>query len=82
VEDAIAALREATAGEDVDRIRQLIEPLNQAVLRFGEAPRRTGDGDGQQQARREKPQAEPGAEPGVVDAEFEEVDDERRRRPQ
>jgi molecular chaperone DnaK len=72
IEQAIAAVKEAMKGEDVQRIRQSVERLGQASQRLSEA----------------LSQAEPAAsgsrsssesDPGVVDAEFEEVDKRDRK---
>jgi len=68
VEQAVSALREATKGEDVQRIKQATERLSQVAMRIGEAMSRaaseadSGSGAG------------PQGDQGVVDAEFEEVD--------
>jgi molecular chaperone DnaK len=72
IEQLVAALRDAMKGEDVQRIRQATERLAQAALRIAEAG-----------AAAEAAQAGAGAgaqgEPGVVDAEFEEVDKPDRK---
>jgi molecular chaperone DnaK len=73
IEQAIAAVRDAMKGEDVQRIRQAAERLTQTSLRLAEAVNQptagadAGAGSG------------PQAEPGVVDAEFEEVDKRDRK---
>jgi molecular chaperone DnaK len=75
VEEAIAALRDAVAGEDGERVRQRIEALSQALSRFAEAAQRS--------ASAEPPGGGPGAQSGgdrVVDAEFEDVSEDRRKR--
>jgi molecular chaperone DnaK len=77
VEQAAAAVKEAMKGDDVNRIRQAASRLSQAAMRMGEAMNRTtadataaaGDGSG---GRRQ-------SDPGVVDAEFEEVDKRDRK---
>ena len=73
VEDAIADLRQAAGGEDGNAIRQRIEALTEALIRFGEEIHRAGAAQG------------PGAggasaegDEQVVDAEFEDVDEGRR----
>jgi len=76
VEEAIASLREAVSGDDIDRIRQRIDALSQALSRFGEAIHRAA-------AQPEGPAAAAGGQASaagedVVDAEFEDVDDQRR----
>jgi molecular chaperone DnaK len=73
IEQAIAALRDAMQGEDVQRIRQATERLSQTATRLAEAANqaaaqaRAGGGASEQ------------SEPGVVDAEFEEVDKRDRK---
>jgi molecular chaperone DnaK len=76
VEEAIASLREAVSGDDINRIRQRIDALSQALSRFGEAIHRAA-------AQPEGPAAAAGGQASaagedVVDAEFEDVDDQRR----
>jgi molecular chaperone DnaK len=83
VEEAIAGLREALSGDDLDRIRQRTEALMQAVMRFGEAIHRAAQAapgaeaaQGAGQAAGGRPS---GAGPEVVDAEFEEADGSQGR---
>jgi molecular chaperone DnaK len=70
IEQLVAALRDAMKGEDMQRIQQATERLSQAALRLAESARADGSGA-----------AGPGGqdEPGVVDAEFEEVDKRDRK---
>jgi molecular chaperone DnaK len=73
VEDAINTLRTAIAGDDATRIRQGVEALTQAAMRIAEAMQRSAEAD---------TGAGGSAGPGddnVVDAEFEDVDDSKRR---
>ncbi|MDE0045293.1 MAG: molecular chaperone DnaK [bacterium] len=69
IETAMSDLREAREGEDVDAIQSATQALTQAAMKLGEAIYRNqqetsaGDGDG---------------DDGVVDADFEEVDDDRK----
>ena len=84
IEEAIAALKTAMEGEDVDDIRAKSETLAQAAMKLGEAMYKA------QQEEEAAGQAEagaPGADPAdqggeddatIVDADFEEVDEERR----
>jgi molecular chaperone DnaK len=71
VEQAVSALKDAMKGEDVGRIMQATARLSQAAMRLGEATSSaaadSGPGSGAQD------------EPGVVDAEFEEVDKRDRK---
>jgi molecular chaperone DnaK len=77
VEQAISALREAVKGEDAQRIRQATERLSEAALRIGEAISRADAGNGG--GGGPGPSSTPQGEPGVVDAEFEEVDKRERK---
>ena len=72
IEQAIAALRDAMKGEDIQRIRQATERLSQAAMRLAEAAHQAGA-----QSRAGGGGAQ--SEPGVVDAEFEEVDKRDRK---
>ena len=76
VEDAIGQLRTAMAGDDPARIRQGIEALTQAAMRIAEAMQRSAQAN--TGAAGGGSSAGAGAE-GVVDAEFEDVDDPKRR---
>jgi molecular chaperone DnaK len=73
VEDAVSALREASSGQDTDRIRERMEALSQALGRFGEAIHRAAAAQSEQQGAAAG-QASTGGDEDVVDAEFEEVD--------
>ncbi|WP_376962094.1 molecular chaperone DnaK [Azospirillum sp. A26] len=91
VEDALNALREAVGGDDIDRIRQRIDTLSQALTRFGETIHRAAADTGTRSAAEQAAAANAGSSgpsgggagggsEGVVDAEFEEVDDQNRQR--
>ena len=83
IERAMEELKSALDGEDAEAIRTKIDALNQAAMKLGEAMYRrqqsgdgtggtgTGDGPG--------PEAGQKAEEDVVDADFEEVDESRRK---
>jgi molecular chaperone DnaK len=80
VEDAVAQLRTATEGEDLDDIKQKTEQLSQASSKLGEAlykAQQEGAGDGSAEAG--EAAGGQSAEEGVVDADFEEVDDDQKR---
>jgi molecular chaperone DnaK len=76
VEQAISAVKDAMNGEDVDRIRHAAERLSQVAMRLAEATQTQSAGAGANAG------PEPGQQqgsPDVVDAEFEEVDQNDRR---
>src|SRR5258707_877498 len=70
IEQAIATLRDAMKGEDVQRIQQATERLSHTAMHLAEAA--------SQAAAQASAGADSGA-PGVVDAEFEEVDKRDRK---
>jgi molecular chaperone DnaK len=69
VEDAITAVKDAMAGEDVGRIRQATERLTQIAGRIAEGAAQPQQSGGSSET----------GKPDVVDAEFEEVDDRDRK---
>jgi molecular chaperone DnaK len=72
IEQAVLALRDAIKGEDVQRIHQATERLNQSATRLAEAlSRSTAQAAGAAGAQAQ-------GDPNVVDAEFEEVDRDRK----
>ncbi len=78
IEDAIAALKEAMKGEDTDEIKRKTEQLAQVSMKLGEAMYRA-----QQQTAESGGSGAAGGgsrDDGVVDAEFEEVDEDERKR--
>ncbi len=76
-EAAIAAAKSALEGTDTEAVKQATERLSQAAMKIGEAMYKAE----QAQPGAEGPQAGPGAKPDdkVVDAEFEEVDDKKKK---
>lgn len=74
IEQVISALREAMQGDDVQRIRSATERVAQAAVKLGETI-------SQAQTAAQSSAGNAGGEgaPGVVDAEFEEVDNPDRR---
>jgi molecular chaperone DnaK len=78
-EAALAAARSALEGSDVEATKQATERLSQAAMKIGEVMYRA-----QQEAPAQGPDAqagggEAGAGDKVVDAEFEEVDDKKKK---
>jgi molecular chaperone DnaK len=79
VEDAVADLRQAIEGDSTEDIKQKTEHLSQVSSKLGEALYRAqqeGAGDGSAEAGQS---GDGSAEEGVVDADFEEVDDDQKR---
>src|SRR5215212_2599571 len=82
VQGAIQALKDAVGGDDSEQIKQKTEALAQVAMKLGEAMYRAQQGAGEAGGG-----AGPGGGPGggaagndkVVDADFEEVDDQKRR---
>lgn len=78
IEDAIAELKEAKDGEDVDAIKAKTDAVTQASMKLGEAMYKaaqaeSGDDDMGGAGASSGPQEEK-----VVDADFEEVDDDKK----
>jgi molecular chaperone DnaK len=86
IEAAISELRPVIAGDDVEAIRSRSEALAQAAMKMGEALYKAQAAPGAE-APQAGPQAQPGAAAGdppgpddkVVDADFEEVDEQKKR---
>jgi len=75
IETDLAALREAVASEDVDAIKQKTEALSQSSMKLGEAMYKASqESAGEGDATGDDGAADSGE--NVVDADFEEVDDE------
>ena len=79
IEESVAALKAATEGGDVGDIKAKTETLAQAAMKLGEAMYKAQ----QEEAEAGAPGADPAPQGGeddstIVDAEFEEVDEERK----
>jgi len=75
IETALADLKSASEGEDADAIRQKTEALAQAAMKIGEAMYQSGGDDGS--AGGTGGETGGSSDEGVVDADFEEVDDDK-----
>ncbi|MDQ1452917.1 MAG: hypothetical protein QOK38_2783, partial [Acidobacteriaceae bacterium] len=73
IEEAISALRTAMASDELSVIQQRISTLTEAAQRIAEAKQQAS------QPRPDQEAAGTSAGDDVVDAEFEEVDEKRRR---
>ena len=72
IEAAVAELKTALEGDDVEDIKAKMEALGQASMKLGEALYADAGAEGAAEAA-----SEAEADDGVVDADFEEVDDEK-----
>ena len=72
IETALADLKSAREGENAEDIKAKTQTLVQASMKLGEAMYAASQGSGDGAA------AEAPADDGVVDAEFEEVDDDKK----
>jgi len=79
-EAAVAAAKSALEGTDAEALKQASERLTQAAMKIGEAMYKAEAAQAQAGPGGDGPQA-PGGKPGdkVVDAEFEEVDDKKKK---
>ena len=83
-ESAIAKVKEATEGEDLQAIQQATQELAQTSMKLGEALYKQqeagdeGDAEGAAEAGAEAASSGGSGDDDVVDADFEEVDDDRK----
>ncbi len=75
IEAAVAELKTALEGDDVEDIKAKMEALGQASMKLGEALYADAGAEGAEGAAEAASDA--AADDGVVDADFEEVDDEK-----
>jgi len=75
IENAIAALKEAVKGEDADDIQSKTQALAQASMKLGEAMYKAQQAGAEGSA----PEGEAPKDDNVVDAEFSEVDDDKKK---
>ena len=75
IENAIAALKEAVKGEDADDIQAKTQALAQASMKLGEAMYKAQQAGAEGSA----PEGEAPKDDNVVDAEFSEVDDDKKK---
>jgi molecular chaperone DnaK len=83
IEQAVAELKTATTGEDAEAIRQKTQALAQASMKLGEAMYRQADGGGAGAGGNgasggSGPEQGAGGPEGVVDVDFEEVDENKK----
>jgi molecular chaperone DnaK len=75
IEEAIQELKSALEGDDTEAIRQKSESLSQASMKLGEALYKSRSEAGEDGASDQPPSGE-----DVVDADFEEVDDDDQQK--
>ena len=80
IEADVAALKEAMAGEDLAEIKAKTEALGQSSMKLGEAMYKAQEEAAGEAGPAEEPQADDSsaAQEDVVDADFEEVDDDKK----
>ncbi|MGQ9364770.1 molecular chaperone DnaK [Azospirillum sp. ST 5-10] len=80
-EKAVAELKTAMEGDDPAAVKAKTDALAQASMRLGEAMYKAGEGQAAAAGGGEAAGGGAGgqAEPGVVDADFEEVDDDKKK---
>jgi len=78
IEDAIKAVNEAAEGEDVDAITAATEALEQAAMKLGEVIYKDQAAGGDDAAAADAAASEEDNDDDIVDADFEEVEDEKK----
>jgi molecular chaperone DnaK len=78
VESAIADLKSVLSSDDADQIKAKTEALAQAAMKIGEAMYKASQESGAAPEGGEQASAKP--DDGVVDADFEEVDDDKKKK--
>jgi molecular chaperone DnaK len=79
IEAAIKALREVTGGEDVEAIKEKTNALAQASMKIGEAM--YANQPGAEEAASAQPESKSGGkDDSIVDAEYEEVKDDKKKK--
>jgi molecular chaperone DnaK len=79
VEAAVAAVKTAIAGEDVEAIRQAVNTLTQSAMKIGEAVYTAKGGAGGMEGAEDTAEAKAADGDDVVDADFEEVKDDKKK---
>ena len=77
IEAAVAELQQVKDGEDADAIKAKVEAVQQAAMKIGEAMYKAESGPGADDG--DAGDGPSSADEGVVDAEFEEVDDDKKK---
>jgi molecular chaperone DnaK len=80
LEDAIKQVRDVLSADDAGRIERQTEALSQAFGRFGEAVHRNAGANQAEAGATAGPSTAEAGNDNVVDADFEEVDEQKRKR--
>ncbi len=75
IELAIAALKDELESENAEKIKSGIQNVTEAAMKLGEAIYKASQDDGEDEAA---PADEPGDDDTIVDADFEDLDDDQR----
>ncbi len=78
IEDAVKAVKAAAEGEDTDAIKAALETLQQASMKLGEAIYKDQADGASAQGPDGEAEASAGTDDDVVDADFEEVDEDKK----
>ena len=78
IEAAVAALKEVKDGEDVEEIQAKTKDLAEAAMKLGAALYQAAQAEGAEAGPEVQDEAQPEAADDVVDADFEEVDDDQK----
>ncbi|UWR22519.1 molecular chaperone DnaK [Sulfitobacter sp. S190] len=79
IELAIAALKDEMESEDADKIKSGIQNVTEAAMKLGEAIYKAAQDDGEEMAQpADEPTDGKAADDDIVDAEFEDLDDDKR----
>jgi len=79
-EEAVAALKEAMAGENLETIQSATQTLAQASMKIGEALYKAQEEGETDAADGSAPEGESASDESIVDADFEEVDDDKKNK--
>ncbi len=78
IEDAVKAVKTAAEGEDTDAIKAALETLQQASMKLGEAIYKDQADGASAQGPEAEAETSTGTDDDVVDADFEEVDEDKK----
>jgi molecular chaperone DnaK len=80
IENAVKDLKEALTGEDEEAIKAKTQSLMEASMKLGEAIYKATQAENTASAASEEPQASKQAEGDVVEADYEEVEDDKEKK--